>query len=119
MNQPPIDIVAAEGRSSSPWKLPARWRLEFRGKPDSPLKFRAAIAHDGNLELIEDFTPYDKELSASRLIVLFESAEERGLSVAAFSDASGTYMRHFSGSGGRSGRILFDASITAYQIGSL
>jgi len=118
-DQPTIDIVAEEGRGNSPWRLPARWRLEVRGKGDSQLKFRAAIAHDGHLELIEEVAPYDKEFSASRLIALFESAEEGGLSVVAFSDASGTYTRHCSFSGGRSGRILFDSNIPLYQAGSL
>jgi len=118
-NQPPIDIVADEGRNSSPWNLPARWRLEVRGNNDSKLKFRAAIAHDGHLELIEELAPYDKEFSASRVIALFESAEEGSLSVVAFSDASGVYTRQCSFSGGRSGRILFDSTIPAYQAGSL
>ena len=71
------------------------------------------------MELIEEMAPYDKEFSASRLIALFESAEEGGLSVVAFSDASGVYMRHCSFSGGRSGRILYDSNIPAYQAGSL
>jgi hypothetical protein len=115
---PPTNIVAAEeARSSSPWKLPARWRMEVRGR--GGLKFRAALACDGHLELIEDVVPYDKEFSASRVIALFESAEEGDLSVVAFSDASGVYTRQCSFSGGRSGRILFDSNIPAYQAGSL
>ena len=118
-DQPTIDIVSDEGRSSSPWKLPARWRLEVRGKGDSKLKFKAAIAHDGHLELIEEVAPYDKEFSASRVIALFESTDEGSLSVVAFSDASGIYMRQCSFSGARSGRILFDSNIPAHQAGSL
>jgi hypothetical protein len=114
-----INIVAEEGHSRSPWKLPARWRVEVRGKGGSQQKFKAAIAHDGHLELIEEIAPYDKEFSASRLIALFESGEEGSLSVVAFSDASGVYRQHCSFSGGRSGRILFDSNIPAYQADSL
>jgi hypothetical protein len=118
-DRPTNVIVAEEGRSSSPWKLPARWRIEVRGRNDPHLRFRAAIACDGHLELIEAAAPYDKEFSATRVIALFESVEESDLSVVAFSDASGMYMRQCSFSGGRSGRILFDSSIPAYQAGSL
>jgi hypothetical protein len=118
-DKPTIDIVADQGRSSSPWKLPARWRLEVRGTDDSKLRFKAAIARDGHLELIEEVAPYDREFSASRVIALFESAEGGGISVVAFSDASGIYTRQCSFSGGRSGRILFDSNIPAYQAGSL
>jgi hypothetical protein len=117
--KPTIDIVAAEGRSDSPWKLPARWRLEIRGRDGANARFKAAIALDGYLELVEEAAPYDREFKASRVIVLFESVGDQPLSVTAFSDASGAYLRQFSGSGGRSGRIIFDSSISAYQAGSL
>ena len=118
-DNPAIAIVASEGRSSSPWKVPARWRLEIRGGDGSNPRFKAAIALDGHLDLLDEVAPYDREFSASRLIVLFESVGEANLSVVVFSDASGAYMRQFSGSGGRSGRIIFDSSIPAYQAGSL
>ena len=117
--KPTIDIVAAEGRSDSPWKLPARWKLEVRGSDDANAKFKAAIALDGYLDLVEEAAPYDREFRASRVIVLFESVEDQPLSVTAFSDTSGAYLRQFSGSGGRSGRIIFDSSISAHQAGSL
>ena len=112
-------IVDEEGRNSSPWRLPARWRLEVRSSDDSNLRFRAAIACDGHLELVEAVAPYDKEFSATRVIALFESVEECDLSVVAFSDASGMYTRQCSFSGARSARILFDSNIQAYQAGSL
>ena len=112
----PMDIVADAGRSHSPWKLPARWKLEVRGRA---VRFKAAIARDGILELIESVVPYDKEFTASRLIALFESADESELSVVAYSDASGMYTRQCSFGGSRSGRILFDGNIPAYQAGSL
>ena len=111
-----IEIVADAGRGHSPWKLPARWKLEVRGKA---VRFKAAIARDGILELIESVVPYDKEFTASRLIALFESMDESEISVVAYSDASGMYTRQCSFGGGRSGRILFDGNIPAFQAGSL
>ena len=113
----PVNIVASAVPGSSPWKLPAHWKLEVRGK--GGMRFKAALARDGELELIEATVPYDKEFEASRLIALFESADENTLSVVAYSAASGTYTRHCSFAGSRAGRILFDDGIPACLAGSL
>jgi hypothetical protein len=114
-----VEIVAETGHSDSPWKLPAKWRLEVRGKPRVKLAFKAAIARDGHLELIEATTPYDQEFTASRLIALFEAVDEGTLEVVAYSDASGAYLKQCSFAGDRGGRILFDSHLPAFQAGSL
>jgi hypothetical protein len=116
-----IELVADSGgpRRPSPWKLPARWKIEVRGKSKSNLRFNAAIVRDGHLELVEGIAPYDKEFTASRVIVLFEPAREGRLSVVAYSDASGTYTKQAAHESDGGGRILFDETITPYQAGSL
>lgn len=90
-----IELVADSGgpRPPSTWKLPARWKIEVRGKSKPNLRFNAAIVHDGHLELVEGIAPYDKEFTASRVIVLIEPTREGRLSVVAYSDASGIYAK--------------------------
>jgi len=116
-----IELVADSGgpRPPSPWKLPARWKIEVRGKSKPNLRFNAAIVHDGHLELVEGIAPYDKEFTASRVMVLFEPAREGRLSVVAYSDASGSYTKQCAHESDGGGRILFDETITPYQAGSL
>jgi hypothetical protein len=116
-----IEIVADPGgpRPPSPWKLPARWRIEVRGKSKPNLRFNAAIAHDGHLELVEGIAPYDKEFRASRVILLFEPTREGRLSVVVHSDASGSYTKQFSHESDGGGRIIFDETISQFQGGSL
>jgi len=116
-----IEIVATTGgpKPPSPWKLPARWRIEVRGKSKPNLRFNAAIAHDGHLELVEGIAPYDKEFTASRVIVLFAPTREGRLSVVVHSDAGGTFTKHAGHESDGSGRFVFDETITQYQIGSL
>ena len=74
-----IELVADSGgpRPPSPWKLPARWKIEVRGKSKPNLRFNPAIVHDGHLELVEGIAPYDKEFTASRVMVLCEPAARR------------------------------------------
>jgi hypothetical protein len=116
-----IEFVADSGgpRPLSPWKLPARWKIEVRGKSRPNLQFNAAIVHDGHLELVEGIAPYDKEFTASRVMVLIEPIREGRLSVVAYSDASGIYTRHAAHESDSGGRIVFDETITPYQAGSL
>jgi hypothetical protein len=116
-----IELVAASGgrRPPSPWKLPARWRVEIRGKSKPNLRFVAAIAHDGQLEVVEGLTPYDKEFTASRVILLFQPTREGRLSVIVYSDASGAYRMQSSHESDGSGRFLFDETITPFEGGSL
>ena len=116
-----IEIVADSGgaRPPSPWKLPARWKIEVRGKSKPNLRFNAAIVYDGHLELVEGIAPYDKEFTASRVIVLVEPTREGRLSVVAYSDAGGMYTKHAAHESNGGGRILFDETITPYQAGSL
>src|SRR6185503_6364725 len=116
-----IEIVAESGgaRPASPWTLPARWKIEVRGKSKPNLRFNAAIVYDGHLELVEGIAPDDKEFTASRVIVLVEPTREGRLSVAAYSDAGGMYTKHAAHEGKGGGRILFDETITPYQAGSL
>jgi len=116
-----VEIVADPGGPAPPsrWKLPARWRIEVRGKSKPNLRFNAAIAHDGHLELVEGIAPYDKEFMASRVIALFEPTREGRLSVAVYSEVTGIYTKHAFHESDRGGRILFDDTITPYQAGSL
>ena len=116
-----IELVAnvSGPRPPSPWKLPARWRIEIRGKSKSNLRFNAAIAHDGHLELVEGIAPYDKEFTASRLILLFAPTRDGRLSVVVHSDASGVYMKQFGHESDGAGRIIFDETIGQCQGGSL
>ena len=116
-----IELVADSGgpKPPSPWKLPARWKIEVRGKSKPNLRFNAAIVHDGHLELVEGMAPYDKEFTASRVMVLFEPTNEGRLSVVAYSDACGVYTKQAAHEGDSGGRILFDETITPYQAGSL
>jgi hypothetical protein len=116
-----IELVADSGgpRSPSPWKLPARWKIEVRGKSKPNLRFNAAIVDDGHLELVEGIAPYDKEFTASRVMVLFEPTREGRLSVVAYSDVSGIYTRHAAHESYAGGRILLDETLTSYQAGSL
>jgi len=117
----PIELVADSGgpKPPSPWKLPARWKIEVRGKSKPNLRFNAAIVHDGHLELVEGIAPYDKAFMASRVMVLFEPTREGRLSVVAYSDASGVYTKQAAHESDGGGRILFDETITPYQAGSL
>jgi hypothetical protein len=115
-----IEIVAEEGqRPPSPWKLPARWNLEIRSQTSSQVTFRAAFAIDGHLELLETTTPYDKEFTASRVLVFFETTAGGSLSVVAYSDASGIYTQQAAHRGSGAGRIVFDETIGVYLAGSL
>ena len=116
-----IELVANSGgpRPPSPWKLPARWRIEIRGKSKPNLRFAAAIAHDGQLELVEGIVPYDKEFTASRVILLFQPTREGRLSVVVYSDASGAYTMQSSHESDGAGRFLFDETITPFEGGSL
>jgi hypothetical protein len=116
-----IELVADTGgpRPPSPWKLPARWKIEVRSKAKPNLRFHAAIVHDGHLELVEGIAPYDKEFTASRVMVLIQPTREGRLSVVAYSDASGTYTKQAAHESDGGGRILFDETITPFQAGSL
>jgi hypothetical protein len=116
-----IEVVADSGapRPPSPWTLPARWRIEVRGKSKPNLRFNAAFVRDGHLELVEGIAPYDKEFTASRVMVLIEPSGEGRLSLVAYSDASGIYTKQAAHESDGGGRIVFDETITPYQAGSL
>lgn len=116
-----VEIVPDSGgrRPPSPWKLPARWRIEVRGTSTPNLPFHAAIAYDGRLELVDEVAPYDKEFTASRVVVLVEPMREGRLAVVIYSDAAGIYTKHASHESEGGGRFLFDETITPYQAGGL
>jgi hypothetical protein len=72
------------------------------------VSFKAAVSHDGRLDLYIEETPYEIEFLASKLAVLFETVEGgTRLKVELVTEVSGQ-PRVVDGFGGSSGAIFED-----------
>jgi len=115
-----VRIAEAIGSpSATPFPVPARWRIEVRSGSGAEFKFKAAIAHDGQLELIETNTPVDRSFTGSRYIALFEAPENCNLKVSAFVEVNGHFLPQASSGGDKACKLIFDASWGAFGAGSL
>ena len=50
-------------------------RYTLRVSSEEPTEFKAAVSHDGQLDLYIETTPFEKELIATRIVVLFETVD--------------------------------------------
>jgi Uncharacterized protein conserved in bacteria (DUF2059) len=104
--------------SETPFRIPTRWRIEIRAFSGPDFEFKGALGHDGELELIETSTPFDKTFTGTGMIGLFQAPKGHKLRVASYFERDGQYLPHAS-FGSRAGKLIFDASFQAYGAGSL
>jgi hypothetical protein len=115
-----VKIAEASGSpSATPFPVPARWRIEVRSGSGANFNFKGAIAHDGQLELIESHTPLDRAFTASRYVALFEAPERCNLQVTAYIEINGHYFPQASSGGDRACKLIFDSTWGAFGAGSL
>jgi hypothetical protein len=115
-----VTLAEATGPAPKPpFPVPTRWRIEVRSDSGIEFNFKAAIAHDGQLELIESSTPLDRAFTASRYIGLFEGPKGCKLRVTAFVEIGGRYLPQASSAGDRGCKLIFDQGFQAYGAGSL
>ena len=120
MSEYKVEIEEASGPApDTPFPVPGRWRIEVRSFSGPDFEFKGAIAHDGQLELIESSTPLDRAFTASRIIGLFEAAEGCKLQMTSFIEVNGQYVKQASCAGGQACKLIFDSSWQAYGSGSL
>ncbi len=78
-------------------------------------QFKAAVSHDGRLDLYIESTPFETEFLASRVVALFEAIDGDGrLRVQLITEVDGQ-NRPVAGVGGRAGAIFDDRDSLAGQ----
>jgi hypothetical protein len=56
---------------------PGPKRYTLRVSSEEPTEFKAAVSHDGQLDLYIEATPFEQELIATRIVVLFETLDRK------------------------------------------
>ena len=83
-------------------------RYTLRVSSEEPTEFKAAVSHDGQLDLYIETTPFEKELIAKSIVVLFETLDRnRRLRVQLFGPSEGNPLV---GVGGAAGAIFEDGT---------
>jgi ATP-dependent Clp protease ATP-binding subunit ClpA len=78
-------------------------------------QFKAAVSHDGRLDLYIEATPFETEFLANRVVALFEAIDSDGrLKVELITEVDGRSMP-VSGVGGRAGAIFDDRTRLGQQ----
>ena len=105
-------VVSGTGTASGPRLYTLRVTSE---DSEREMRFKAAVSHDGRLDLHIESTPFETEFLASRVAALFEAIDSGGrLKVQLITEIEGQ-RRPISGFGGRAGAIFDDRDSLARQ----
>jgi hypothetical protein len=100
-------IAVEEGiESAEPDQGPCAFTLRVSGEPGA--RFKAAVSHDGRLDLYIESVPFETEFVAGRVAVLFERIDSaNAIKVELLTERDGR-LQTVAGAGGQSGAIFED-----------
>ena len=72
------------------------------------MRFKAAVSHDGVLDLYVESTPFETKFSARQVVALYEGFDRGTLKAELFADVDGVVQKVGGGSGSEAGAIFED-----------
>jgi hypothetical protein len=109
-----LQIEAAEVRTSSGPVDARDYTLRITSGGPTAIRFKAAVSHDGALELYVESTPFETRFSGRQVVALFEAVERGSLRAELLANVDGVTRIIGSTGGGEAGAIFDDL----YQRGS-
>jgi hypothetical protein len=115
-SQAQIEAVQLRSRSSSGDPVVAReYTLRIASAVTTPVRFKAAVSHDGVLDLYVDAAPFETKFTARQIVVLYEAVDRGELRVELWANVDGSQQRIFGDFDAEAGAIFEDVHQRADQ----
>jgi hypothetical protein len=111
--QPQFSIAESQSSSASPVEARS-YTLRIDSGGSTEMRFKAAVSHDGVLDLYVESTPFETTFTAHQVVALYEAVDRGSLRAQLFANADGVRQSVAASAGGEAGAIFEDV----YQRGA-